>query len=484
MSEIERKRVTRRSFLRLAGALGLSAMASSILGACSPQATPAAPTAASAATEAPAATQAPAATAVPAATEAPAASSGGTVKWAEFYIGTDASTKLNQDWIASVVKQFEDENPGWKVEQEEMQWDQIDEKSIIDLNAGVDHDLMYSSPQLMAKHAKTGDYIDLTEYIKTLPQSEVDDLSWSPGWKSATVNGQQIGIATGVHTRVTAYRRDMFKDAGLDPDKPLTTFDDLVAAGKKLTKADQDLWGLAMYLGPQRGTIELYYGTLVWGLGGEYFDEKAQKATFSSEASIKAVQWLSDVIFKDKITPEYAYAPDGDYNTLVQTNFVQGKAAMAMGFGSYWIGALEQAGFIKGCFPASAACAPDKAGIMPMPGPAFTNAWCLSIHKLSKHADAAWKLMQVILKPENLKTYPDAGLPGRLSAWKTPEYSSPFYKTWLDVAQKGRGVPATPYYAEMADTVAAALQEILSKKADIATTLKKYEDEWNAKYAG
>ena len=96
-------------------------------------------------------------------TTAPAAATGGTVKWAEFYsLLTDANGKLNQDWIAGVIKQFEDENPGWKVEQEGIKWDQIDQKSILDLRAGVDHDLMFSSPQLMAKHAKTGDYIDLT----------------------------------------------------------------------------------------------------------------------------------------------------------------------------------------------------------------------------------------------------------------------------------------------------------------------------------
>jgi ABC-type glycerol-3-phosphate transport system substrate-binding protein len=96
----------------------------------------------------------------------------------------------------------------------------------------------------------------------------------------------------------------------------------------------------------------------------------------------------------------------------------------------------------------------------------------------------AFKLLLLILRPENLASYPDAGLPARLSAWQAPEYSSQFYQDWLKAAKQGRGVPPTPYYAELADTVAAALQEILSKKADIAATMKKFEDEWNAKYAG
>ena len=46
----------------------------------------------------------------------------------------------------------------------------------------------------------------------------------------------------------------------------------------------------------------------------------------------------------------------------------------------------------------------------------------------------------------------------------------------LEAAQKGRPMPPTPYYPELADTVAAALQEILSTQADITTTLQKFEN--------
>jgi multiple sugar transport system substrate-binding protein len=417
---------------------------------------------------------------------APAAA-GGIVKWAEFYsLLTDESGKLNQEWIASVVKQFEDENPGWKVEQESIKWDQIDQKSIMDLSAGVDHDLMFSSPQLMAKHAETGDYIDLTPYLNTLPEEELNDLNWSPGYKAATIGSQQVGLATGVHTRTNVYNRNMFEAAGLDPDKPFTTLEEVVDAGQKLTKADEDIWGLGLYLGPSRATIELYYAPIVWANGGDFFDPAANKATLTSDASIQAVQWLSDCVKTWKITPPYAYDPTADYNDLIFTAFTKGKIGQGMGYGSYWIGGVQAAGMYENCFPATAECKPGTAGVMVQPGAAkaqFTNAWCLSIHKLSTQPDMAFKLLMTIMEPENLKTYPDAGLPGRLSAWEAPEYSSQFYQTWLEAAKNGRPMPPTPYYAELSDAVAAAIQEVLSKDADIGATMQKTEDEWNAKYA-
>jgi multiple sugar transport system substrate-binding protein len=391
------------------------------------------------------------------------------------------------DWIANVTQQFQDENPGWTVELEAIKWDQIDQKSIIDLGAGVDHDLMFSSPQLMAKHAQTADYIDLTSYLETLPEGELDDLSWSPGYKSATIGTQQIGLATGVHTRTNVYNRSMFEEAGLDPDTPFTTLDEVVEAGKALTRADDDVWGLGLYLGPSRATIELYYAPIVWALGGDFYDAEGKMATLTGEASLNAVKWLYDCVKTWKITPPYAYDPTADYGNLIATAFTDGKIAQGMGYGSYWIGVVEDAGMYENCFPATAECMPGTAGVMVQPGAAkaqFTNSWCLSIHKLSTVPDEAFKLLMTIMESENLRTYPDAGLPGRLSAWEAPEYSSAFYQTWLEAAQNGRPMPPTPYYAELSDAVAAAIQQALSTDGDIQAIMKSTEDEWNAKYAG
>ncbi|MFN0001408.1 MAG: hypothetical protein ACKVOF_01235 [Pseudohongiellaceae bacterium] len=472
-----KKLLGRREFLALSATLGASAVV-----ACAGPPGPAGPAGASgaagAAGEAGAAGAA-APTAVPMA-------AGGTIKWAEFYsLLADKNGELNTAWVNKVSKKFEAENPGWKVETEGMKWDEIDQRAMLDLAAGVDHDFMLSSPQLMAKHQKVGDYIDLTSRIATWPQADQDDQSWTPGWKAASVGGQQIGVATGVHTRTNAYNIEMFKEAGVDP-KSVKTPDDVVNAALKMTKADKDIWGLGMFMGPSRATIELYFAPMVWHFGGDFYDATTGKASLTSDASIKATQWLYDLVFVHKVTPAYSYAADADYGALILKAFTDGNIAQSMGFGSYWIGAIEEAGMLEGCHPATASCKTVTADVMLVPTSVqaqFTNAWCFSIHKLSKNPDMAFKLLTTALEPDILAEYPDAGLPARLSAWAKPEYQSEFWKTWLEAAQKGRPMPASPAYVELADTVAAALQEIMSTKADIKTTLKKYEDEWNGKYA-
>ena len=44
-------------------------------------------------------------------------------------------------------------------------------------------------------------------------------------------------------------------------------------------------------------------------------------------------------------------------------------------------------------------------------------------------------------------------------------------------------MPATPHYNELADGIAAAIQEVLQQDTNVAETLKRAEDEYNARFA-
>ncbi|MGQ9627304.1 MAG: ABC transporter substrate-binding protein [Anaerolineae bacterium] len=407
-----------------------------------------------------------------------------TIKLAHYFDPLQSpAQKFNAAWMYSTVGKFEQENPNIKVEPELFQWDQIDNRSILDFQAGIKHDVMFGSPQLMAKHFAVGDYLDLTPYLASWSKEEIEDFSWSPVWAGAGSEGKQIAVQTGTHTRAVGYRRDMFKAAGLDPDKPPTTWEECLEAAKALTKGD--VWGLGMYFGPSRATIELYFAPFIWHFGGELWDSKEKKATFASEAGIKAAKVLYDLVYTDKVTPEAAVG--GTYDDHILVAFLNNRLGMGWGFGSYWIVALENGGFIKGCFPATDKCTVDTGSVFvtpTVPKAQFTNAWTISIHALSDYPDESFKLLEFILRPENLYEFPDAGLPARLSLWERPEFQTPFYQTWLEAAKNGKPMPPTVYYPELADTCAACLQEILVQKAPIEETLKKFEDEWNAKYAG
>lgn len=407
------------------------------------------------------------------------------VRWAQFYTTqSGAAAEANKRWLRKVKAAFEKENAGWQVRFEGYQWDQIDQRMILDLRANVPHDVTMASPQLMAEHAEAGSLLDLTKHLSGWSARERADLSWNAVWKSAHLGGRQLGVPLGVATRALAVNERKYRAAGVDPSS-VTTLDGLLAAARKL---DRDgTAGLSVYLGPDRATTELSYAPLVWNFGGTFFDGARREATFTSEAAVQAAQWLQDAVHKSRVVPAFAYAPTASNDDVLMSHFVDGKAAQSFDFGCYWVQALEAAHLTSGCSPAASGCRSTGATIELLPthgNASFTNGWLASIGARSKQPEMAWKLIEVMVRPENLRAYPDAGLPARKSEYARPEYSSSFYRTWSQVADHGRPMPSTRYYGQLSDTVAAALQEIVTKRGDVRATLGKYEDEWNGKYAG
>jgi multiple sugar transport system substrate-binding protein len=117
------------------------------------------------------------------------------------------------------------------------------------------------------------------------------------------------------------YNKKMFADAGIA--NPPATWEDLVAAGKALTKAGQ--WGLAIE-GASVSENAHHAFTLGQQYGGNWFDD-AGKPTFDTAPNVAAVKRFIDLMAVDKIVnpsnAEYAQ------NQAV-ADFANRKAAMLM----------------------------------------------------------------------------------------------------------------------------------------------------------
>lgn len=413
-----------------------------------------------------------------------------TIKLAHIYDPAGGGGMLaNYDWIKEQVVDFEREFPDVKIQLEQFIWDQIDTKMMSDYKAGVWHDVTMSMTMLMPQHFVVDDLLNLTPYINKWTAKEYRDFAWHPSWKKFVKDDMIIAVPLGMHTRQQVYRRDMFEEVGLDPNAPPETLDQLINYAKRLTRdtdgdGTPDIWGLGMYLGPQRATIELYFAPYLWYYGGQLWDPATEKAVFASEAGVKTAKFLYDLIYTHKVTPEWAIS--GLYDEVIATPFLNNKYGMAGGWGNYWIEPLQREGFAEGVSPPTTQAKGTVADlfICPKGTSRFTNTWSISIHKLTKNADLSFKLLESIIRPDSLWTFPDAGLPARRSLWQRPAMKTDFYLKWAEVANVGRPMPSTARYMELSDTVAVCLQEIIAQKAPIQATLEKFQDEYNRKYAG
>ncbi|MGV4986364.1 ABC transporter substrate-binding protein [Streptomyces sp. NRAIS4] len=135
---------------------------------------------------------------------------------------------------------------------------------------------------------------DLTPYLKDLKsydtiQKQLRDIY--------TVNGKVYGIPRTGYSMGLIYNRKLFQKAGLDPDKPPTTWDEVRADAKKIAALGNGTVGYADYSAQNQGgwhfTAELY------AQGGDVVGADGKKATIDTPEGHAVLQALHDMRWTD-----------------------------------------------------------------------------------------------------------------------------------------------------------------------------------------
>jgi len=105
--------------------------------------------------------------------------------------------------------------------------------------------------------------------------------------------GRRYGIPVNGGLAVMLYNLELFEKAGLDPAKPPQTWDDLIAAAKKMTNPAESQWGLVLGNQPGTATTQMYY-TFLLSAGGELLtpDGKSIAYGVTGSAVLRAVNEL------------------------------------------------------------------------------------------------------------------------------------------------------------------------------------------------
>jgi sn-glycerol 3-phosphate transport system substrate-binding protein len=141
--------------------------------------------------------------------------------------------------------------------------------------------------------------------------------------ENGKTGGKTWGIPFQRSTIVMYYNKDAFREAGLDPNKPPATWDELVAAGKKLNKGaagQMDRWGMMI---PSTGYPYWMFGALAMQNDQVLMNGAGNETYFDAPATIEALQFWRDLGDKHKVMPSGTI----EWGTLRQ-NFLEGKTAI------------------------------------------------------------------------------------------------------------------------------------------------------------
>ena len=169
----------------------------------------------------------------------------------------------------------------------------------------------------------------LDAYIKSshFDLGKFTDTAWNQGY----LNGHYYAMTSEQDTLVLLYNKDLFRKAGLDPNKPPQTLSQLEQYAKKLTLYNSDgsikQLGLLPNSSANGGGADYFQ---LWGnlFGGRWYDDAHKKITATDPRNAQGLTWLAN--FWKQYGPSKLDRLESGFGTYLGPNdpFAQGKIAM------------------------------------------------------------------------------------------------------------------------------------------------------------
>lgn len=162
----------------------------------------------------------------------------------------------------------------------------------------------------------------LVEAFSDVAQDE-SSKQWLNGFYPALMANGSLedkvwGIPFQRSTIVMFYNKDMFREAGLNPEQAPKTWDELVQTAQQLTTDKR--YGLMI---PSTGYPYWMFQALALQNGRQLMNADGTKVYFNDPKSVEALQFFHDLANKHKVSPSGTI----EWGTLRQA-FVQGQTAM------------------------------------------------------------------------------------------------------------------------------------------------------------
>ncbi len=342
------------------------------------------------------------------------------------------ATKAVMDGI---IADFIEMHPDVRIEHEAVSWGDLDLKLQAALAAGAPPTLAQAQTYVERSLAAKGMLMPLNEVFDSIGRDDIFDVI---DFIHTYEDGNSYGISHAVGADTIIYRKDFYRDAGLDPSTAPATWAEWLDQLEALTVDTDgdgriDRYGLGL-AGPSFFINEDLY-MWVGSNGGRLFEENG-RPTFTEEPVIQTLEFWKEL-------GECCLSPDWLSQSYLDTfaNLATGQVASILGWGR-GTGYFEQyapdvvaAGDI-GVFDSK------PAGPSGEPGKFVTQfdneSWI--VFKDAANPDVAIEFLKFFYQPDNYLKYvhsvPTHLLPIRKSIASSKEYlADPAFEKWHDWVQ-------------------------------------------------
>ena len=152
---------------------------------------------------------------------------------------------MDREYWRDFVARYEEATPGVTIEYSEATWDDFDTKLNVALAAGAAPDIVGERLGGIAVRGSEKQYVDLNRYIEAM--EDKDDFIEAT-LQQGQYEGEQIAFPIYPGPIMWVYNKEHFKEAGLDPEDPPATWEEILAAAKTLTVKNGDVVERAGFL--------------------------------------------------------------------------------------------------------------------------------------------------------------------------------------------------------------------------------------------
>lgn len=340
--------------------------------------------------------------------------------------------------------------------------------------------LVLSGGDLVKSYAKEGMVLELSEAIKT-GNIDLNDFFPAP-LAQCQDRGKIWCLPWGTDVYALFWNKDLFEDAGLDPERPPQTMEELVEYADKLTKFGPDgkLEQVGFIPDQSWSHIDLY----VRMFGGFWYNEEGTQVTINSQPMLDALLWQQQFYTKYGIDEMLNFASGfGEYMSPDHP-FYAGKLAMIVE-GEWQTGP----NFISKFKPEL------NYGVAPFPPPAahperartvVNQGTVVVIPSGAKDKAASAKLLAWMMSPEIVaeEMVANANLPTSKKAAQDPRFlENPKFKVFLDLMSSPNAYPmiTSLISLELNDAYSLVEEQVLHAGADPKPLLDQLQAEFAPK---
>lgn len=354
---------------------------------------------------------------------------------------------INADVMNDLVNRFNEQNPDIVVESVFQPYADIMTLYQTSIVAGTTPDVAALDLILIPQLVETGAIASLDEFVANDTEINVDDF-YPRLVDFDIIDEKRYALPVSTNNMQVIWNKDLFANAGLDPETPPATWDEMQSMAEQCQDPDNGVVGFEYYTQPTGEGITWQFQVWLWAAGGEFLNEDNNAAAFNTPEGLEALTFVSEMLQGHGSTP-------GPWGL-----FGEQKACMQLD-GSWLFGYRKDAPFDWGI-----AAVPAPEG-----GTTASNVGGehIFMFEASPNKEAAWKLIKYLTSPEiQLEWDQKTGfLPVRQSVAENPDYlawvneTEPRMLPFVEGMAAAHTRPATAKYFAVSDAFSREIQKAL-----------------------